>query len=411
MCSPRMRRPQRRARLVLTWCFLGLFLPARTAGQTTPLPEPPAQAEAQTLAPPAPAPPAPLWQYGGFADLGYLLDFDYPPNHLFRFRSTTFKVNELDLNMSAVYVKKAASERSRWGTEFSLQSGKDSEGFGFSSTAPNLDGGRWLRHIGLADVSYLAPVGNGLTLQAGIFSSLIGYDSLYARDNFAYTRPWAGDYTPYLMMGVNASYPFTKKLSGTFFVINGYAHLAHANNVPSLGGQIAYQPTSHITLKETLFYGPQQSDTSLSYWRFFSDSIVERKTDRFVVAFEFQAGTEALAIAGNPRIFWTVAQLPLHWILTRHWSVTLRPEVFWDPQGRMTGADQFIKTNATTLEYRWPYRRFNTIVRLEHRFDNSTGHDGGFFNNGLTPSGGVGLTPSQNLLILGVIVSFDSSPH
>ncbi len=360
---------------------------------------------------PAAAPAKPGWQYGGFADFGYLLDFNYPANHLFRDRSTTFKVNELDLNMAAVYVKKEASQHSRWGTELTWQAGKDSEGFGFSTTAPNLDGSRWLRHIGLADVSYLAPVGNGLTIQAGIWNSLIGYDGLYARDNFTYTRPWGGDYTPYLMMGMNASYPFTKKLTGAFYLINGYAHLSHANNVPSTGGQLAYQATKSVTLKETLFYGPQQSNTSLSYWRFFSDSIAEWKTARFTVAFEYQAGTEALATPANPRIFWTSAQLPLHWIFSRHWSATLRPELYWDPQGRLTGSDQFIKANATALEYRWPYRRFNTIARLEYRFDNSTGPGGGFFNGGLTPSGVVGLTRSQQLLILGVIAAFDSSPH
>jgi hypothetical protein len=29
------------------------------------------------------------------------------------------------------------------------------------------------------------------------------------KNNFAYTRPWTGDYTPYFMLGVNASYPLT----------------------------------------------------------------------------------------------------------------------------------------------------------------------------------------------------------
>jgi len=399
---------------VLSWGLLVIFFTGVASGQATPSPNPPEQqAQAQTQAETqtqTPA-PAPLWQYGGFADFGYSLDFDYPSNHLFRFRSTTFKVNELDLNMAAAYVKKAASEHSRWGVELAAQAGKDSEGFGFSNTAPNLDGAEGLRHIGLADVSYLAPVGNGISLQAGIFNSLLGYDGLYAKDNFTYTRPWAGDYTPYLMMGVNAAYPFTKKLTGTLFVINGFSHLSHANNVPSTGGQLAYQATNHVTLKETIFYGPQQSDTSLQYWRFFTDSIVEWKTNRFVVAFEYQAGTETLATAGTPRVFWTIAQLPLHWILNRHWSVTLRPEVFWDPEGRLTGADQFIKANTTTLEYRWPFHRFNTVARLEYRFDNSTGKGGGFFNGGLTTSGTVGLTPSQNLLILGVIASFDSFPR
>src|SRR6266481_5022634 len=170
--------------------------------------------------PDAASPPAAAkWQYNGFVDASYLLDFNHPANHLFRSRCTAFKVDELDLNMAGAGVKKLASENSRWGMELAVQTGKDSENFGFSATAPHVSGSDWLRHFALADASYLAPVGKGLTLQAGLFNSLIAYDALYAKDNFTYTRPWGGDYTPYLMFGVNASYPFSKKITVTAFVI------------------------------------------------------------------------------------------------------------------------------------------------------------------------------------------------
>lgn len=47
-----------------------------------------------------------------------------------------------------------------------------------------------------------------------------------------------------------------------------------------------------------------------------------------------------------------------------------------------------------------PYRDFGAILRLEHRVDDSRGPQGGFFKNG-------GLTATQNLLVLGVILTFD----
>src|SRR5712692_8285373 len=343
------------------------------------------------------------WHYGGFVDLGYLLDFNSPSNHLFRNRSTASKVNELDLNIAGAYVKKEASQLSRWGMELTIHGGKDSEGFGFSATAPNVSGADWLRHFGLANVSYLAPVGSGLTVQAGLFSSLIGYDSLYAKDNFNYTRPWGADYTPYLMLGINASYPFNKKLTGTLYVINGYWHLAHANIVPSFGGQLAYKVTERVTLKEILLYGPRQSDTSLEFWGFFSDSIAEWKGKQVTVAAEYQVGTEKVAAPGNPRAFWTAAQLPVHWALGGPWSLTVRPEFYWDPDGRLTGFEQFIKAFTTTVEYRIPYRWTNTILRLEYRYDDSRGKGGGFFKDGEVQPGVVGLRPAQHLLIFGLI--------
>jgi hypothetical protein len=363
--------------------------------------------------PPEPpsSPSNPEWQYGGFADVGYLHDFNDPSNHLFRSRGTTFHVNEVDLNMAGLYLRKSTSETSRWGTELTLQAGKDSEVFGFSATAPNLAGSNWLRHLGPTNVSYLVPAGKGLTLQGGIFGSFIGYDSLYAKDNLNYTRPWGADFTPYFMLGVNAQYPFSAKLTATLLLLNGYWHLAHANNVPSAGGQLAYKATEHLTLKETVLYGPHQSDTSLALWRFLSDSIAEWKGDRLTVAFDYFVGTERIAAPGNPRALWMSAQLPLHRVINPRLSLTIRPEVYWDRDGRTTGFQQTVKANTTTLEYRIPLRRASAILRLEHRIDDSRGPGGGFFNDGELSPGVVGLTPTQNLLGLGVILTFDSSSH
>jgi hypothetical protein len=171
----------------------------------------------------APAEPSkPKWRYGGFIDVGYLLDFNHPENRVFRSRGTAWHVDRPQINMAAFYLRKKADEKSRWGVELTAQAGKDAEVFGFSATAPNIGGYKFLRQLGPTNVSYLAPVGKGLTLQGGIFSSFIGYDSLYAKDNFNYTRPWGADFTPYFMLGVNVSYPFSKKVTGTFFVVNGY---------------------------------------------------------------------------------------------------------------------------------------------------------------------------------------------
>ena len=263
-------------------------------------------------------------------------------------------------------------------------------------------------HLGPTNVSYLAPVGKGLTLQAGIFSSLIGYDSLYAKDNFNYTRPWGADFTPYLMMGANASYPFAKKLTGTFFVVNGYWHLARANSAPSVGGQIAYKVRPKITLKETVFVGPHQRNTASEFWRYLTDTIVERKTEKFTFASEYIFSTERVDAPGRPRALMMSWQLPTHWALNKRWSLSLRPEVFWDRDGRWTLARQTVKAFTSTVEYRVPYRGATAIFRLEHRFDDSRGPDGGFFRGAELPSGAARLTPSQHLLIFATIFTFDS---
>ena len=348
------------------------------------------------------------WQYGGFVDIAYLHDFQHPDNKLFRSRGTAWHVDELHLNMAGAYAKRKASERSRWGAEILLHAGKDDEIFGFSATAPNLGGADVLRHVGLANVSYLAPVGKGLTLQGGIFGSLIGYDSLYAKDNFNYTRPWGADFTPYLMMGVNASYPVTEKLTGAFYVINGYWHLANANRVPTSGLQLAFKANQELTIKQTLLWGPHQTNTSLAFWRFLSDTIVERRNGRLTLAGEYHVSTEQVASTAGLHAWWMAAQLPIRWTIDDTWSLAVRPEIAWDSHGLWTLAEQAIKAVTTTMEYRLPYRLASTLLRAEYRVDDSRGPGGGFFAAGRNGGAAPRLVPTQHLWIVAGIVTFDS---
>ena len=363
-------------------------------------PKHPASEEAQQ--------PGPEWHYGGFVDLGYSLNFNFPENHLFRNRGTTPRVNELDLNMAGAYIRKDATAQSRWGTEWLVHGGQDAKEFAFHSNQPKVGSSDQLRHFGRANASYLAPVGNGLMVQAGLFNSLVGYESLYSKDNNHYTRSWIADNSPYLMFGVNASYPFSDQLTGSLYVINSYFHLSHPNDHPSYGGQLAYTPSSRWTVKETIYLGPEQANTSFEFWRLFFDTIVEWKGDDLTIAFENQVGTENLAAPGSPRTFWTGAILPVRWNFSGPWSVAVRPEFFWDRNGRLTGSEQFIKAVTTTLEYRFPYGWTNLISRLEYRYDESTGVGGGFFKGNEIAPGVVGLTPAQHMLIFGLIWTLDS---
>jgi len=354
-----------------------------------------------------PAATAPL-QYGGFLDVADLWTSNSPSNHLFRNRGTTPRVNELDVNMAAAYLRKAAAESPRLGFEATVQAGEDSKIFGFSATAPNIGGADALLHFGPTNVSYVAPLGSGLTLQGGIFSSLVGYDSLYAKDNIDYTRPWGADYTPYLMLGINAAYSVTPRLTATAAVVNGYWHLAHANDVPSIVGQLAYKLRDAVTIKQTMLYGPHQADTSLGFWRVLSDTIVERKTDRVTTAFEYQLSSDRVDEVSEPRAWWMSAQAPVRWDVEGPFAIAVRPEFCWDSRGRWTGFEQSIRAFTATVEYRVPYRSAQAIVRAEYRLDDSRGGvASGFFEDG--NGGPPSLTPQQHTFALALILTVDGT--
>ena len=56
----------------------------------------------------------------------------------------------------------------------------------------------------------------------------------------------------------------------------------------------------------------------------------------------------------------------------------------------MTGASQFIKAITTTLEYKLPIAATITRLRMEYRYDDSTGSQGGFFKGGEVAPGDQG---------------------
>lgn len=349
------------------------------------------------------------WHYGAYLDVGYILNFNFPENHLWRSRATAARHNEFAPNMALAYVRKDATESSRWGMELGVQGGYDSKNFAYLEGEAKVDGADTWRHVHRANLSYLAPVGNGLTITAGLFNSLIGYESLYAKDNANYTRSWLADNTPYMMFGVNAKYPVSDQLTVTAFVVNSYAHLAHPNDQPSYGGQWSYKATPRLTLTQTLYGGPEQTNSDLKFWRFYANHIVEWKDDDVTLALSYDIGTENIADRpGHPRAFVTGASLVARWHVSGPWAVALRPELFWDRNGRWSGNEQFVKAMTTTLEYRAPYGWTNTMIRLEHRWDESSGAGGGFFRRGEVQPGVLSLTPNQHLVLLGILWTFDS---
>jgi Putative beta-barrel porin-2, OmpL-like. bbp2 len=311
--------------------------------------------------------------------------------------------------MVLVYVRRGATEASRWGMELGFQAGYDAEEFAFLQGEKRLPGSDTLRHLHRANVSYLAPVGNGLTITAGIFNSLLGYESLHAKDNANYTRSWLADYTPYTMLGVNVRYPVSDRLTVAVYAVNRYGHLAYTTAQPSYGGQWAYKLTQQMTATQTVYWGPDQTSTALEFWRLYGNHIVEWKGDEVTVAVSFDIGTERIAHQpGHPRTFVVGSNMVVKWHIAGPWSVALRPEFYWDRNGRWTGAEQFVKAITSTVEYKVPYQWTNTLVRLEHRYDESTGAGGGFFRSGESSPGVTRLTAGQHLFLIGLLWTFDS---
>jgi len=105
----------------------------------------------------------------------------------------------------------------------------------------------------------------------------------------------------------------------------------------------------------------------------FAEDTTSQEQQTQTLASEYIFSTERVDAMGKPRALMMSWQAPARWTLSDRWSLSFRPEVFWDRDGRWTLAKQTVKAFTTTLEYRPPYKWSNAIFRLEHRFDDSRG--------------------------------------
>ncbi len=352
----------------------------------------------------AKAPESKGWSYRFYLDSGYAIDANHPENGLWRSKSTTFEVDDPKVNMAMAYLRKDATPRSRWGIQLGVQGGVDTK-----KLAPDDDeaisNADFYRHLYRANMSYLFAAGNGLEVTGGLINSYIGYESYLAIENRNYTRGYITDNVPYFFFGAGASYPLDRNLNLAFYAVNGWNYLANPNDQPSWGLQLKYQASKEVTLTQNLYYGPDQEDSDLEFWRFFSDTILEWKRDPLQLAVAFDFGTEKQAAQpGNPRDNWIAGALWAGWHVGGPWHLALRSEFYQDPDGLITGAQQFIQAHTATLQYKFSAVEYNkTVVSLEYRFDRSTGSEGGFFKGSDNR-----LTPNQHLLILALMWSFGS---
>ncbi len=343
-----------------------------------------------------------LWQYGGAIDLSYANAFQNDGALFWRSKATTQRLNEFSPNMGMFYVRKLAAENSRWGLELGGQAGYDTDGQ--VPVEQRMPGYSILRYIARANMTYLAPVGNGLTLTGGLMNSFIGFEAMFAKDNLNYSRSWIADYSPYYLMGVGAQYPLNDHLSVSFYLLGDYDYLAYRNDKLKYGLQLIWTVDPHWKLTQNLFAGPEQQNTASQFWRYFSDTILQWSEQDLILALAYDVGTERLANASDKHTLWMGSAVFSRWHIVGPWSVGLRPELYWDSDGRMTGSQQLVKALTATVEYKIALDSAAIALRTEYRFDDSSGKQGGFFRN---QNSNADLVGNQHLVLFSCLLTFD----
>lgn len=234
-----------------------------------------------------------------------------------------------------------------------------------------------LKNIYEANVGVKLSESSDVWLDAGIFSSHIGFESAVGKDCFTLTRSMMADNTPYYESGVKITYNSPSGnwlLSG--LVLNGWQRISrvNGNNTPCLGTQAQYK-TSDILLNSSTFIGSDTPDsiTRMRYFHNFYAQFLVSNAITFLCAFDIGAQQSPT----NTGVFnvWYSPNVVFQFKLNDNVSITARAEYYADNKGVIIPVINGIgfQTSSASLNLDYQVEK-NMVWRSEIRaFGNSDG--------------------------------------
>ena len=363
-----------------------------TASGTAPVPSQGAVADADaTILTPADAPTVSFFR-GTTLNFGidgyYGYNFDAPVGRVNLLRAYDVTSNSFNLNQVNFVVEHLPTPESRFGGRLDLQYGQATETLQGSSA--NEQRPQVWRNLFQAYGSYLAPVGSGLQLDFGKFSSSLGNEGNYSKDQVAYSRAYSFNYLPFYHTGLRAGYNLTPKVNFTYWLVNGANDTEDLNGFKSQGFIFTLKPASSLTWNVNYYFGQEARD-------------VEPTLNPGAPTSPIQPGLPTMNISpapnGREHIFDTYATwqatpkltligeadyvlnrsvseqqpgrvaiggLTAKYALPRNWNVGGRAEYFDDRGGLFSGTTQALKEATLVLDHNFAP---GFIARAEYRRD------------------------------------------
>lgn len=207
-------------------------------------------------------------QLPGGATLNYMFDgyYEYDFNHpigriqylrAYDVLSNAFSVNQADVVFD---LDPDVTAGRRYGVRLDLQFGQATatlQGNPANEARPDI-----YRNIFQAYGTYVVPVGKGLTVDFGKWSSSLGIEGNYTKDQVNYSRSFFFDYLPFYHMGVRASYKVNDKFAVNYWIVNGTNQTEPTNSYKDELFGFTAQPTKNISLTTNYYVGQDHPDVS-----------------------------------------------------------------------------------------------------------------------------------------------------
>jgi hypothetical protein len=297
-------------------------------------------------------------EISGFVDGYYLWAFNEESPQL---RNFDINHNAFSLNYAEIAFGKPVSETSRGG--FRLD-------FGAGDTADLVNlfepgGTDYLKHVQQAYVSYLAPVGKGLTIDFGKFVTPAGAEVIENKDNFNYSRGLLFALAiPYYHAGFRVGYAISDQVSVTGFLVNGWNNVKENNDGKTVGVSLGLKPNAKTGVFVNYLVGNEFPDDADGGTRNLIDIVgTYAATDKISLIGNFDYGKDSLE---GTDVNWYGVAAGLKYQANEHVAFSPRYEWFVDDDGFATGTSQTLQEITLTGEYK---ATGGLITRFEFRTD------------------------------------------
>lgn len=328
-------------------------------------------------------------EFSGLVDAYYTYNFNEPTTGEFTpLRNFDVKHNQFSISLLELALAKPATSDDRIGFRFDLQYGQTAQIF----NSDPLDNNN-LVNVQQAYVSYLAPVGSGLTFEVGKFVTPIGTEPTEANLNNNYSRAFLYALGPYYHVGARVAYAVNSKVTLGAMLVNGWNATGDNNSGKTVGASVTLVPTSKVTIVQNFLFGPEQAGNSDDKRTYSDTNLAVTIDDKTTTGLNYIWAKDS---AAGEDINWQAIGLYFRRQVTDSFAVSPRFEYFDDQDGLASGAAQKLKEITLTGEVKHPQ---GLIFRMEYRRDWS---DIDFFTKDGSP------TDNQNTFTVAFIIPFSS---
>lgn len=284
-------------------------------------------------------------KFSGFAEAYYSYDFNKPvDNNRPFFLYSHNRHNEFNINLAFV---KGSYNTDRIRANIAIAAGTYINAN--YAAEPGV-----LKNIYEGNVGVKLSKTKNLWVDAGIFSSHIGFESAHSPSCLVLTRSIIAENSPYYESGAKITYSSdNSKWLFSALALNGWQRIQRVsgNSLMSWGTQITFTPSDNVTLNYSTFLGTDKPD-STRLWRIFHDVYgILQLSDKLKLILGFDLGQEQVSKGSNDYNTWYGGAGILQYSFNKYWALALRGEYYSDENGVIisTGTPNGFKTSGFSL--------------------------------------------------------------